>query len=304
MCNLTTLNMFAFVNEDGTYDKEGMLKAQIQSARMGYNMASSDFELPDWDEINKRDMLVGCSLSGVQDFLNATNISNEEYIELLKELREVAHKEIEHMAEQTGQNKSLLITSIKPAGTTSNLFGESPGIHLPHSPYYIRRVRVSAVDPILQVCKELKYPIHPEVGYTEENAKQFVVEFPIKTPVGKNKYNTSAIDQLEMYKLTMKHYIDHNISITVSVRDEEWADVEEWVYENWDDCVALSFLSLDDSFYELLPYETCTQEEYENRNNAMKKFRPMLIAKYERQFYEAETDADSECSSSGVCPVR
>lgn len=301
MCNLTTLNMFAFVNEDGTYDKEAMLKAQIQSARMGYNMASSDFELPDWDEINKRDMLVGCSLSGVQDFLNATNISNEEYIELLKELREVAHKEIEYMAEQTGQNKSLLVTSIKPAGTTSNLFGESPGIHLPHSPYYIRRVRVSAVDPILQVCRELKYPIHPEVGYTEENAKQFVVEFPIKTPDGRNKYNTSAIDQLEMYKLTMKHYIDHNISITVSVRDEEWADVEEWVYNNWDDCVALSFLSLDDSFYELLPYETCTQEEYENRNNAMKKFRPMLIAKYERQFYEAEADADCE---AGVCPVK
>ena len=64
------------------------------------------------------------------------------------------------------------------------------------------------------------------------------------------------------------------------------------------------YIELDDNFYELLPYETCTQEEYEKRNNAMKKFRPMLIAKYERQFYEAEADADSECSSSGVCPVR
>ena len=62
----------------------------------------------------------------------------------------------------------------------------------------------------------------------------------------------------------MKYYVDHNCSITVHVRDNEWDDVEEWVWQNWDDIVALSFLSYDDNFYELVPYEAITKEEYDN----------------------------------------
>ena len=63
--------------------------------------------------------------------------------------------------------------------------------------------------------------------------------------------------------------MDHNCSITVHVRDNEWDDVENWVWDNWDGVVALSFLSYDDSFYELLPYEAITEEEYLRRKQAM-----------------------------------
>ena len=102
---------------------------------------------------------------------------------------------------------------------------------------------------------ELEYPIFPEVGQDEKTCTTKVIEFPVKSPNGKTKYDVSALEQLENYKLFMENYVDHNCSITVHVRDKEWDQVEEWVWNNWDDVVALSFLSLDDNFYDLLPYE-------------------------------------------------
>ena len=66
-------------------------------------------------------------------------------------------------------------------------------------------------------------------------------------------------------------------SITVHVRENEWEDVEQWVWDHWDDVVALSFLSYDDSFYELLPYEEIDQAEYERRKAEMRPFNPALL---------------------------
>ncbi len=65
--------------------------------------------------------------------------------------------------------------------------------------------------------------------------------------------DVSAVEQLDIYKMFMKNYVDHNCSITVHVQDHEWSLVEDWVWENWDDVLALSFLSFEDSFYDLLP---------------------------------------------------
>ena len=140
------------------------------------------------------------------------------------------------------------------------------------------------------------------MGQDAQSCRTKVVEFPVKAPKGRVKADVSAIEQLENYRMFMKHYVDHNCSITVHVRSHEWEAVEQWVWDNWDDIVALSFLSFDDSFYELMPYEEITEEEYDQRKNAMKPFEPFLIAKYEQE----ETDLDvgaSECPTA-VCPNR
>ena len=128
------------------------------------------------------------------------------------------------------------------------------------------------------------------------------MEFPVKAPAGRVKADASAIEQLENYKMFMEHYVDHNCSITVHVRDKEWDQVEQWVWDNWDDVVALSFLSYDDSFYELMPYEAIDEAEYERRRSAMKPFNPSLLSRYEHE--ESELDlGDPECAS-GACPIR
>lgn len=301
LCNLTTLNVMGFV-EDGKLNEKALIEAQRLSARAGYRMTCRELEIHRWNTVQQRDRLLGCSLTGWQDMVNATGMTRDEQIALLKKLRETAHKAGEQIASKLGGAKPLLITTVKPEGTLSLLPTVSNGVHYSHAPYYIRRVRINAADPLCRVCEELGYPVLPEVGQDPDDPVTKVVEFPVKAPEGCVKADVSAIQQLENYKMFMEHYVDHNCSITVHVRDHEWDQVEQWVWDNWDDVVALSFLSYDDSFYELLPYEAITKEEYESRKAAMRPFNPSLLAKYEHE--EMELDIGASDCANGVCPVR
>ena len=295
------MNVFAFV-ENGKLNIEELLKAQRLSARSGYRMTCVELELPKWDAVQQRDKLTGCSLTGWQDMVNAILMSKEEEIELLKKLRQFAHEEIHAYSQELGLPESLLITTCKPEGTLSQLPGVTSGVHYSESEWFVRRVRINSHDPLVKVCEELNYPIFPEVGQTIENCTTKVIEFPMKSSGGRTKYDVSAIEQLENYKMFMTYYVDHNASITVTVRDEEWEEVEEWVYNNWDDIVAVSFLSLSNSFYQLMPYEAITEEEYNKRVKNMKPFIPSLISKYEK--VETEFDIGNDGCESGVCPIR
>lgn len=302
LCNLTTVNVFAFVKENGSLDEKALLEAQRLSARAGYRMTCVELELPDWDRVQQRDKLIGCSLTGWQDMINATRFTKEQEAELLRKLKKAAKDAALEYAKELGQNEPLLVTTIKPEGTLSQLPTVSSGVHYSHSPYFIRRVRISSDDPLVKVCEELGYPVLPEVGQSIENCTTKVVEFPVKAPEGKTKYEVSAIEQLENYKMFMENYVEHNCSITVHVRNHEWEEVEQWVWDNWDSVVAVSFLPLDDSFYELLPYEAIDNEEYEKRVKAMKPFVPSLISKYEKE--EVEFDIGNEGCEGGICPIR
>lgn len=301
-CNLTTVNVMAFV-ENGVLNKEELFEAQRLSARAGYRMTCPEFELPKWNTVQQRDRLLGCSLTGWQDMVNAIHLDKEGQKELLKELRDTAKTAANKYAESLGFNKPLLTTTIKPEGTLSQLPVVSSGIHYSHSPYYIRRIRVNANDPIIKVCEELGFDVKPENGQDWDNCKTKVVSFPVKAPEGITKYDVYAIEQLENYIMFMDNYIDHNCSITVHVREHEWEEVEQWLWDNWDNVVAVSFLALDDSFYEQLPYEAITEEVYNDMLSKQPNFISSLIAKYEKHEQEIEIANDPSCSS-GVCPIR
>jgi hypothetical protein len=88
----------------------------------------------------------------------------------------------------------------------------------------------------------------------------------------------------------------------VTVREHEWDEVEQWVWDNWDDIVAITFLALDEHIYPLAPYEAITEEEYERRVNAMRPFDPSLLPKYETgEDFDIENLDGCE---GGVCPIR
>jgi len=301
LCNLTTVNVFSFVDENGRIDVKELLEAQRLSARASYRMTCLDLEMPIWNTVQKRDKLLGCSLTGWQDMVNKTKYSIAEQTSLMKKLKETAKKAAESYANEVGEGEPLLVTTIKPEGTLSQLPTVSSGVHYSHSPYYIRRIRINANDPLLKVCEELDYPIFPEVGQDMETCRTKIIEFPVKAPEGRTKYDISAIEQLENYLLFMQNYVDHNCSITVHVREQEWDEVEEWVWNHWDDIVALSFISLDENFYQMAPYESISEKEYNIRVKKMKPFLTNLIGKYEKE--EIELDIGESCES-GVCPVR
>lgn len=301
LCNLTTVNVMAFV-QDGRLKEDELMRAQRLSARAGLRMTFRELEMHRWNAVQQRDRLLGCSLTGWQDMVNAIGMNRDEQARLLAGLRAAAHDAAGELSAEMGVNAPLLTTTIKPEGTLSLLPTVSCGAHYSHAPFYIRRIRISASDPLCRVCEDLGYSVHPEVGQDPANCRTKVVEFPVKAPKGRVKADAGAIEQLENYRLFMEHYVDHNCSITVHVRDHEWAAVEDWVWEHWDDVVALSFLSCDDSFYDLLPYEAISEEEYEARQAWMRPFDPALLSRYERD----ETDLDpgmSECTG-GACPIR
>ena len=301
LCNLITLNVFAFVY-NGILNVEELLKAQILSVRAGYRMTCVNLELHEWDLVQKEDRLLGCSLTGWQDMVNATNMTLDKQKELLKKLKNIAIEESKKYSAQLNMKEPLLVTTVKPEGTLSLLPGVSSGVHYSHSPYYIRRIRINSNDPLVKVCEELEYPVYYEDGETKENNNTKVIEFPVKAPQGKTKYDVSAIEQLEIYKMFQEYYVQHNTSITVHVRDYEWDDVEQWIWDNWDSVIGVSFISLNDSFYPLMPYETITEEEYNKRIKEMNLFIPSLLSKYEKE--EVEIDIGNEGCESGVCPIR
>ena len=295
LCNLITSNVMSFVF-NGKLNIEMLLEAQKLAVRAGYRMTCVDLELHEWDLVQKEDRLLGCSLTGWQDMVNATNMSLQEQKETLIKLKDVAIEESKKYSSQLNMKEPLLVTTVKPEGTLSLLPGVSSGVHYSHSPFYIRRIRINSDDPLVKVCEELSYPVFDDGINTK------VIEFPVKSPKGKTKYDVSAIEQLGIYKMFQECYVQHNTSITIHVRENEWDGVEQWLWDNWDDVIGVSFLSLSDSFYHLMPYETITEEEYNKRVKEMNPFIPSLLSKYEKE--EVELDIGNDGCSSGLCPIR
>lgn len=313
VCNLTTVNMVAFADEQGDVDWDSLEEAFVLSARAGYRMTCVDLELEGWNVAHHRDRLTGCSMTGWQDFI--AKMSNNTFVRaggkagILKWLRNVIHEAGEDIASELKTPVPLLMTALKPEGSLSLVAnGVSPGVHWQHSPYFIRRIRVNAHDPLALTAKELGWQIHPEVGQDMETVTTLVIDFPVHSPSEVTKADIPAVEQLKEYILFQKFYTDMNTSNTITVKPDEWEEVEDFVYNHWDDMLGVTFLELNSTYYPLMPYEECTKEEYEELKSKMKPFDPDLLNAMElssrNMGKEFEIlDDRAECSQ-GVCPIR
>nr|WP_312291201.1 ribonucleoside-triphosphate reductase, adenosylcobalamin-dependent [Clostridium chromiireducens] len=301
-CNLSTNNLVTFVDENNKLNIKHLEETIKLSTRVAIRMTLVDVELPDWNEVMQADRIIGISLTGMMDMVNKLNMNYDELGPLLNNLRNVVRSEGKRYCAELGISPPELMTTIKPEGSLSTLPCVSSGIHYSHSNYYIRRVRISTSDPLYKMIDKLKcYPIFNENGQTDDNCTTKVIEFPIKAPEGKTKYDVGAIEQLELYKLSMLNWTDHNTSITVHVKDDEWDAVANWLYENFEYVVGITFLPLMDETYPLLPYESTTKEDYDARIKNIKPIDYELLAELDDD--EEHEIIDKECAN-GVCPIR
>lgn len=234
----------------------------------------------------EEERLLGVSLTGQMD--NPKLLTKER----LSDLKSVAIEECEKACSCLGINMSVSITTGKPSGTVSQLVDSASGAHTRFAAFYIRRVRISATDPLCRMLKKFAVPMSPEngqgpektiaeraklmsLGRTADEAKilvpdwnenqvdTWVLRFPEKAPEGAmTRHDMTAIDQLEWYKKIRQSWCEHNQSITVYVRDNEWLNVGSWVYDNFEHISGVSFLPYDGGKYEQAPYEEITKSEY------------------------------------------
>jgi len=306
VCNLTNINVSKFIDERGNVMVSQLKEACKLSARACYRLTEPELELEGWSEIHHRDRLIGCSITGWQDAV-ADNITKLEQGVLLTLMKTWIKDAANEYADENNRPRPVLYTTVQPDGTGGLISGCSAGVHYNHSPYYFRRVRISSNSPLYQAIKYLDgWQIDNEVGQ-DDNGNTKVITFPCKSNSRITKYNVSAIEQLEQYKMMQTHYVDHNTSITVTVRDNEWDDVTDWLDKNWDCVVGISFLSLNQDYYPLMPYEECTEKQYLELKSKMAPFDQELVNKYEFELQtvgkDFEIDESGECED-GHCPVR
>lgn len=248
----------------------------------------------EWRKNCEAEQLLGVSITGYYDNPIVRNDKN------LKELRlEAVHTNIEY-AKRFGSNPSTAITCVKPHGNSGQLLGVGSGMHPWFSKYYVRRVRISAHDPLFQFAVDQGIPYNPEVGTTEETATTFVLEFPVKAPEGAvTSSEVSALEMLEEWKRIKIHFTEHNPSVTIYVGDDEWLDVAKFVYNNWEIVGGLSFLPRTDHVYELAPYESIDEAEFNRRVEELGEIDFTKLASYEAA--DNTTGAKELACVAGLC---
>ena len=306
VCNLTNINVSKFIDERGNVMIPQLKEACRLSARACYRLTEPELELKDWSEVHHRDRLIGCSITGWQDAVTG-NLSKSDQEALLVLMKMWINDAANEYADANQSPRPVLYTTVQPDGTGGLISGCSAGVHYNHSPYYYRRVRISTNSPLYQAVKHLKgWKIDNEVGQ-DDNGNTKVITFPCKSKSLVTKNNVSALEQLEQYKMMQRYYVDHNTSITVTVKEDEWEDVIDWLDNNWKYVVGISFLSLNQDYYPLMPYEECTREEYIELKANMEPLDHDLVNRYEFELQtvgkDFEIDEDSECED-GHCPVR
>ncbi len=281
-------------------DTEATLLRKIRLATILGTYQSSLTNFPylskEWKDRCSEEALLGVSITGQWD---CPTVRDPKVLERLK--KEVI-KINQLYAKKFGINASTCATAVKPSGTLSQTVDCSSGMHPRHAPYYIRRVRISATDSLFKMLKDQGVPYHPEVGQPKDSASTYVLEFPVKAPAGSIfKNDLTAIDQLEHWKIVKTHYTEHNPSVTVSIGDNEWIEVANWIYKNWDIVGGLSFLPRDNHVYQLAPYEAIDERKYLELAKRLEHIDYSKIITYEKT---DELDVKKELACvAGICEI-
>ena len=294
-CNLCEVNVSDVESQEAL---ETRVKAAtlIGTLQAGY----TDFHyLRDvWQRNTEKDSLIGVSMTGIA----SGNVLELDMTAAAKAVK----KENQRVAKLIGVKAAARTTCVKPAGTTSLTLGTSSGIHAWHNDHYIRRIRVGKNEAIYTYLS-IHHPELIEDEYFRPHDTA-VISVPQRAPHGAITRHESALQLLKRVKKVSNEWIKHghrkgqnthNVSATISIKDSEWIDVGEWMWENREFYNGLSVLPYDGGSYVQAPFEDCSSEKYEKLVEALENINLTKVVET-----EDNTDLKSEAAcSGGQCEV-
>ncbi len=257
-CNLTEINVSNIESQEDLNErvKAGAFLGTLQASYTDFHYLRSV-----WQKTTEKDALVGVGMTGIG--------SGEILKYNLKEAAQEAKKSNEKIAKIIGVNKAARVTTVKPSGTSSLVLGTSSGIHAWHNDFYIRRMRLGKNEALYKYL----FDNHPELvedDFFKPNL-QAVVSVPQKSPKGAIYRTESAMDLLERTKKFNTEWVKkghrkgantNNVSATISVKQDEWETVGEWMWENKNTFNGLAVLPYDNGSYTQAPFEDITKEKF------------------------------------------
>lgn len=295
LCNLSEVIIRA---EDSL--PELLHKVRLATIIGTYQSMLTDFRYvrPLWKKNQEEERLLGVSLTGIMDhpILSQTNHEAVRWLKAMKQQAIITNKE---WASKLDINQSVAITTVKPSGTVSQLVDSSSGIHPRYSDHYIRTVRADKKDPLAKLMREQGFPVEDCLIKPDSTD---IFSFPVKGPTkAVFRNDRSAIEQLEHYLMFQTHWSEHNVSITVYVKDHEWMGVGDWVYTHFDKLSGVSFLPHSDHTYRQAPYQECTVEEYQDLLVRMPTFDWDALSHFEKD--DATVSVRELACQAGVCEI-
>tara|TARA_R100000278_G_C5465820_1_gene162621 strand:- start:149 stop:1543 length:1395 start_codon:yes stop_codon:yes gene_type:complete len=257
-CNLTEINAATVV------DQKDLEERSKVAAFLGTLQATyTDFHYLRniWRKNTEKDALLGVSMTGIA----AGNVLNLD----LEMASYAATQENVRVAKILGIKPANRVTCVKPAGTTSLVLGSSSGIHAYHAPFYIRRIRVGKNEAIYSYLNQTN-PELVEDDYFKK-ADGAVISIPQRAPEGAILRDESALDLLERVKEFSIRWVrtghvdglnTHNVSATISIKEEEWDEVSQWMWKNRHYYNGLAVLPYDGGTYVQAPFEDTDEETY------------------------------------------
>lgn len=258
-CNLTEINVSNIESQD---DLNSRVAAATLLGTLQAGYTDFHYLREVWKTTTEKDALLGVSMTGIASN-KLPELDLEEAAKVAKEVNELIAKEI-------GVKPAARITCVKPAGTTSCVLGTSSGIHAWHDKYYIRRIRVGKNEAIYNYLLQNHSNLIEDCVFRPHDTA--VISLPQVAPKGAITRDETAIDLLERVKWVATNWVNkghtqgmntHNVSATVSIRDNEWNDVAKWMWDNRKYYNGLSVLPYDGGSYKQAPFESITGQKYD-----------------------------------------
>lgn len=296
-CNLVEVNASDVVSQEDL-EERARRAAFIGTLQASYTNFHYLREI--WQTTTEEDALIGVGMTGIADGavlgldLGAT--------------ANVVKLENERVAAILGINAAARTTTVKPSGTTSCVLGTASGIHSRHAKYYIRTTRIGKNEPLYGYLLG-KMPKAIE-DCLEKPHLQAVINFPQMSPDGSILRDEGALDFLARIKRFNVEWVKkghrrgantNNVSATVSVRENEWDEVADWMWENRDTYNGLSVLPYDGGTYSQAPFQECSKERFEELDNYLQGISIDL-----RDVLELEDNTDLTAQAAcagGACEV-